>query len=308
VSWQDFIETTKSESIPNYFDRICQTISAPKYRLLTSLSLSLILAGLSVGLRALAEPFCAGRRFANGTKIEPIDSLSERLHQRVENLAIDLLSQFQPSDNQNIILLKPPLRVLGELNNPQTLTAALKKIEQNAKPQAFLTDSNLARYLPATSPQRQWKLNDRVFDRSTFITTESISELSSAQLKYIFNGKIIVIGDRDTLTNKPLTAVGVASLQENRIDLNLNLNLLKVQSKSEEFIWIFVWCNLSIFIVWQMSCRLFMPTMAVVGSQTILGGVLLMGNGMPIVITSIAIISAGTIVFKVNPVSLQHQS
>jgi hypothetical protein len=110
VSWQDFIKTTKSESTPNYFVNICQTISAPKYRLWTSLGLSLILAGLSIGLKLLAEPF--------GTQIEPIDSLSQRLHQRVENLAIDLLSQFQPSDNQNIILLKSPLRVLGALNNP----------------------------------------------------------------------------------------------------------------------------------------------------------------------------------------------
>jgi hypothetical protein len=60
-----------------------------------------------------------------------------------------------------------------------------------------------------------------------------------------------------------------------------------------------------------MGPRLFIPTtIAIVGSQIISGGgLLMMGNGVPIVITSIAIISAGTIVFKVNPgLSLKHQS
>ncbi|NJR32725.1 MAG: hypothetical protein HC778_07815, partial [Chamaesiphon sp. CSU_1_12] len=104
VIWQDFIGTPKSKSTPNDFVKICQTISAPKYRLWTSLGLSLVLAGLSMGLKS----------------IEPINSLSERLNQRVDHLAIDLLSQIQPSEDEKFILLKPHMRVLRELNNPQT--------------------------------------------------------------------------------------------------------------------------------------------------------------------------------------------
>ena len=269
VSWQDFIETTKSQSILNYFDKIYRIISDPKYRLWTSLGLSLVIAGLSMGLKS----------------IEPID--------RVENMAIDLLSQFQPPNERDFILLKSPLRVLGRLNNPQILTAALERIDRSAQPQAFVTDSSLAQYLSTTSPAHQWRLNNRVFDRLTSIKIESVAELSSVQLKDTFNGKIIVIGERNTLINQSLTA--------NRIDLNSSLNLLKISSKAEEFIWIFGWCNLSIFAVWQMG-RSFIPTTGtVVGSQIILGGVLLMmGNAVPITMTSIAIISTGTIVFKVR--------
>ena len=276
VSWQDFIETTKSEHIQNYFVNVCQTISAPKHRLWTSLGVSLVVAGFSIGLKLLAEPF--------GTKIEPIN--------RVENLAIDLLSQFQPPNDRDFILLKPPLRVIRVLNNPQILTAALERIDRSAKPQAFVTDSSLAQYLPTTSSVHQWQLNNRVLDRLTSIEIDSVAKLSSTQLKDTFNGKIIVIGERVTLINQSLTA--------NRNDLNSSLNFLKVSSKAEEFIWIFGWCNLSIFAVWQMG-RSFIPTTgAVVGSQIILGGVLLMmGNAVPIAMTSIAIISTGTIVFKV---------
>jgi hypothetical protein len=63
-----------------------------------------------------------------------------------------------------------------------------------------------------------------------------------------------------------------------------------------------VWCNLSVFAVWQIGSRLFVPTtIAVIGGQLIFGGVLLiMENGIPIVITSIAIISAEIVVLKVN--------
>lgn len=285
VSWQNFIGITKSESTPNYFVNIYRIISAPRSRLWTSLSVSLVIAGLSMGLKSLAEPF--------GTKIDPIE--------RVENLAIDLLSQFQPSDRQNIIILKSPLRVLGALNNPQILTTALEQIDRNTQPQAFVTDSNLAKYLSTTSSERQWKLNNRLFDRLTSIKIESVAELSSAQLKDIFNGKVIVIGDRDSLIDRPLTAVGVAVNTENRINLNSNLSLLKISSKSEEFIWIFSWCNLGILAVWRIGSRWFVPTIFVIGSQIILGGVLLtIGNTVPIVITSIAIISAGTIGFGVK--------
>ncbi|MFM2303903.1 MAG: hypothetical protein RLZZ135_1313 [Cyanobacteriota bacterium] len=293
VNWQDFIGATKPKNSANYFTNICRTISAPRYRLWTNVGLSLILAGLSMGLKS----------------IEPIDSLSERLNQRVENLAIDLLSQFQPSDDENIILLKPPLTVLGALNNPQTLTTAIKKIDLNANPQAILTDSNLNQYLSTTSPEHQWKLRNRIFDRLKSITTESVAESSSPHIKDIFNGKIIIIGERNTLINKPLAAVGLTSLKESHPALYSNLNLLKIQSKHEEFIWIFGWCNLAILLVWQMRARLLVTTIAVVGSQIILGGVLLMmGNGAPIMITSIAIISAGIIIFKIVPsLSLQYR-
>jgi hypothetical protein len=286
VNWQDFIGTINPEPTANHFDKVCQTIFARRYRLWTSFGLSLVLAGLSIGLKS----------------IEPINSLSERLSQRLDNVEIDLLSQFQPSDDPNIILLTIPLRVLGELNNPQTLIAAIEKIARNAKPQAFITDSSLARYLPTASPERQWKLNNRIYSRLNSITIESISGLSPTQIKDIFNGKTIVILERNSLVNKPLIA--------NQIDLNSNLNLLKIQSKPEEFIWIFMWCNLSIFAVWQIGTRLFVPTtIAIVGSQIILGGgLMMMGNGVPIIITSIAIISAGIIIFTIDPsLSLQHQ-
>ncbi len=75
---------------------------------------------------------------------------------------------------------------------------------------------------------------------------------------------------------------------------------MRIRSQPEEFVWIFGWCNLSILAVWQTKAKLFLPTsIAVVGSQIILGGVLLMtGNGVPIVITSIAVISAEIIIFK----------
>ena len=260
VSWQDFISATNPKTV--------------QHRLWASLGLSLVIAGLSMGLKS----------------IEPID--------RVENLAIDLSWQFKPSDDSNIVLLEPPLRVLGKLNNPQILTAAIKKIERDAKPQAFITDSNLSQYLSNNSLEPQWRLNNRIFDRLNSITTASIVALSSAQIEDIFNDKIIIIiernSERNSLINTPLTA--------NRIDLSPNPNLLKTQSKLEEFIWIFAWCNLSILAVWKIGLRLFVPTtIAVVSSQIISGGLLLMmGNGVPIVITSIAIITAGIIIFKID--------
>ncbi|WP_310416530.1 hypothetical protein [Chamaesiphon sp. OTE_8_metabat_110] len=273
VSWQDFIEVAKSELTPNYLTDICRTISAPKYRFWTSFGLSLVIAGLSMGLK------------------------SSELSQRVENLTTDLLSQLQPANDDNIVLLKPPLRVLGKLNNPQILTAAIEQIDRHAQPQAFLTDNHLKQYLSQTSIEHQWKLNSRVFDRLKSVTTESLSAASPAQLQDLFHGKIVIIGERDTLIHKPLTAINSFSLKDDRPAIYSNLNLLKIPSQPEQFLWIFGWCHLSILAGWQIGTRLFVPIfIAVVGSQIILGGVMLvMGNGVPIVITSIATIGTGII-------------
>jgi hypothetical protein len=187
---------------------------------------------------------------------------------------------------------------LGKLNNPQILMATIAKIERNANPKVFLTDSNLNQYLSQTSPEPHWKLTDRIFDRLKSVTTESLSELSPAQIEDIFNNKTIIIGERDTLINKPLIFVNSSALKKNRAAIDSNLNLLKIRSQPEQFIWTFVWCSLSISVVWQLEKRLFVSIfIAVVGSQIILGGVILItGNIVPLVTTSIAIISAGTII------------
>jgi hypothetical protein len=275
ISWQDFIGTKKLEHKQNYSTNLYLTISDPRYKFWTSLGLSLVLSGLSLGLKS----------------VESID--------RLENVAIDLLSQFYLPSDENIILLKPPLRVLGKLNNPQILTAAIERIDRHAKPQAFLTDSNLNQYLQSNSTEYQWKLNERIFNRLKSVTTESLSESSPAQLKELFNSKTIVIGERDTLINKHLTAINSSSLKANHTAIDSNLNLLKIPSQPEQFLWIFGWCHLSILAVWQMGMRSFVPTfIAVIGSHIIVGGVLLMmGHGVPIVMTSIAII-AEIIIFK----------
>ena len=285
VSWQDFIGAKKPEPTLNYFTNICQIIcqvlSAPKSRLWTGLGSSLVIAGLSMGLKSI------------------------ELSQRVEDIAIDLLSQLQPLDTEHIILLKPPLRVLGKLNNPQTLTTAIEQIDRHTNPQAFLIDLNLKRYLPQTSTEHYWRLNHHIFDRLKSVTTESLSELAPAQLNELFDRKIIIIGERDTLIDWPLTTVNLAFPPDNHPALHSNLDLLKIPPKSEEFIWIFIWCNFSIVAIWQIRTRLFIPTtIAIVGSQIIVGGVMLMmGNCVPIIITSIAIISTRITIFKIVKIS-----
>lgn len=121
---------------------------------------------------------------------------------------------------------------------------------------------------------------------------ESVSKLSPQQVKDIFNDRIIVIIERDPSIDKSLVA--------NRIDLNLNPNLLKTRSQPEELIWIFGWCNLSILAVWKIGKKVFtFITIAIFSSQVMLGGIMIiMGNSTPIAMTSIAIISAGMIGLK----------
>jgi hypothetical protein len=293
VAWQDFIhtkdrdpdlepildhpETLPVEDREPYLTRILQIITAPQHRLWTGLGLSLILTGLGMGLKS----------------IEPIEQL--------EHILIDRLSQLQLTDNSNLILIEyEPTVVFGEIRNPSILTDTLEKIERNTKPQAFLTDITLGKYLPTNIVDRQWKLNIGVFDRLNSIRIEEIEGLSSEQLKDRFNDKRIIIGTKETLVNQLLTA--------DRNEISSDLNLFKIWSKSEEFIWIFIWCSISVGAIWQVGCftkttKLFIPaTITIVGTQIIIGGVLLvMGNCVPIVITTIAIIGASSIVFKLPP-------
>jgi hypothetical protein len=280
VVWQDFILVKKSRASLNYLDNIYRTILAPKHRLWMSLGLSLVIAGLSMGLRSLAEPF--------GTKIDPIVS--------IENLAINGLSQLQPPQYSNLILLEyQPTLVMGELKNPQILTEPLAKIYQNTKPHAVIINSKLAKYSFINVANRQWKLTSQVSQRLKSIKIEDVDRLSLAQLAATFNGKLIII-DGATRANSQI-------LNADRNELTSDLHLLKIWSQLEEFVWIFSWCNISTLAVWQMRKRLFIPILIIgFGTQIILGGVLLMlGNGVPVLITSISMISTGIITSKLKP-------
>ncbi len=262
VSWQDAIGTKKSGFITEFQ----RTISLPKSKLWTSLGLSLILTGLSMGVKS-SQPIV-----------------------RLENIAIDLLSQLQPPQDRQLVSIEyKPIRVLGKLNDPTLLTTTIDKIDRYTKPQAYIADSHLAKYLSPNSSAHQWKLHQQIVPRLQSIKIESIAELSPTQIEVLFNGKIVIVGEIENLIDRALTA--------NRPDLNSDLNLLKIPSHLEEFIWIFSWCNLSIWAVWQLGARKFVPTIfVVVSSQIICGGVLLMmGNGIPIILTSIGSICAGTI-------------
>jgi hypothetical protein len=140
------------------------------------------------------------------------------------------------------------------------------------------------------------------------VNTSTITKYSTAQLKKIFDGRIILVGSLNLPEINSLTREAMAIDQIIRSkDPQQSIPLLIDRSISEQFLWIFVWSNLMGLVAWQRHWKLLFS--ATILSEIMLTGICFMfGQGLPIIVTSIAMISVGgTIrVLTIGADSAQH--
>jgi hypothetical protein len=146
-----------------------------------------------------------------------------------------------------------------------------------------------------------FRLNTNVlFGRNHPIDRVNLSQIfnqskSNAELKKLFDRKIIVVGDFES---KDLNAAQKAAIAIDQIvrakDPHQFLPLLVYRSISEQFLWIFSWSVL-VGSIWS-SRRWKLSFVAMIGGQVVIICILLfIGQGLPIVLTSISMISVGSV-------------
>jgi hypothetical protein len=162
------------------------------------------------------------------------------------------------------------------------------------------------------SVQKDFKLNTALLGNSQpridRVNTSQITKYSTAQLKKIFDGKIILVGSLNLPEINALTREAMAIDQIIRArDPQQFIPLLIYRSISEQFLWIFLWSILMGLVAWQRQWKLL--SLAILFGELIISGICLMlGQGLPIIVTSITMISVGgTIRMLIVGADTEHQ-
>jgi hypothetical protein len=175
-----------------------------------------------------------------------------------------------------------------------------------------LISSVLDKYGLSESVAKDFKLNTNLLGNEQpqidRVNTSEIAKYSTAQLKKKFDGKIILVGSLNLPEINSLTREAMAIDQIIRArDPQQFIPLLIDRSITEQFLWIFLWSILIGLVAWQPKWKLLF--LATILSEIMIAGIcLIFGQGLPIMITSIVMISVGgTIRVLIVGADTEHQ-
>jgi hypothetical protein len=330
VTWQDLERSRARLPVPSSVVKLCRSITQPKSWLATGLSLGLGLAGLGFVLKyqnpllGLEDNLMEGFQQIQATKI--INQKSQVVMVNYDTMTvmgvvrpgflannINLVSEYAKpiawgiglgiqTDNDSLNLDYPNIiNCLPDLSNNQPFNYSLH--QRNCQNSSLASDLFIKyREYQRLSPKVLWpdklRLNSAFSSRIKSINISKISELSPAQIKEIFDRKLVVISidRRDALA---LDQLLLATAPSN------SLPILQPVSPPTGFFWILLWSTTTTVLLWRVGARSFMPiTIVIIGSCIVVGGLLwACGYSVPMLVTVLAIGSAGVTVFGMHQIA-----
>jgi hypothetical protein len=327
VTWQDLSATIFSRLIPPQLSTVCRNLSQPNLRIWTSVGLSLLGSLLALSLHshpqiAVWENAIVERVQAALVKQMPLSP------SKVVIVSYDeIIFPGLTIDNDNLLMSSieqiekkaKPLAWAIDLeigNNPTTFNKHIiqgctndnqsspiaKSYHQLDLCQRQLIDT-LAKIGGNKSVSQDFKLNSSLLiGNKPQIDRVNLSELvkaekSEAELKQLLANKFAIVG---SFNGKEINAVGLEAIALDQIiranDRTQNLlPLVSSRSIGEQFLWIFIWSILTGILMWHRQWKLFLP-LAIVSEIAITGGLFLLGQGLPIIMTPLAMMLVGATV------------
>ncbi len=307
VTWHDLSMTAFSRWIPPKLVAICNHLSQPKYRIWTTVGLSLSISLLAIQLRSTPS----------------IDSLEDAIVDRFQSIQIDRLPL---KSSQVTIVNYDPLILSGYISDDRELQQTIDFVTANTNPLIWAVNlgiNDLTKFAPnviqgciesASSNHLQldscdrksltsilklanlpeldplnFRLNVNLLNKIDRLGTDKILSQSPSELKQLFDRKVILVGNFDGKELNSLARQAIAIDQiirannaEHRLPPILNVPI------SQQFSWVFLWSIVTGILIWRRKWTLsFLIIMAdVIG----IAGMLLFGWRLPLIITSISIV------------------
>ncbi len=315
VTWEDLSTTAFRRWIPPQVTAACNYISQPKYQIWTTVGISLIVSLLVLNLQSM--PLISG--------------LESELVDRVQTMQIDRLP---PRSSKVVIINYDALIIAGaNISDGEELQKTIDLINTKTKPLNWATNLTIKdRSILGTHPiadcidsprtidrQNYLKLNlcDRKFINSLIeksdlpppdsevrlnlkllnkieqIDLSKISTLTEPQLKQLFDRKFILVGYFDGIELNPVARSAIVLDRVLRAnDRQNSIPLFITRPMSQQFTWVFLWSIVAGIVMWRSKWKILWA----IASQILIASMLLcFGQGLPIVITSISMVSIGII-------------
>ncbi len=307
VTWYDLSMTTFRSWIPPQLVTGCNYLSQPKYRIWTTVAVSLVISLLLLQLQST-----------------PLISSSENaIVDRLQSMQIDRLPL---RSSQVTIVNYDPLIVSGYISDDRQLQQTIDSVKANTNPLAWAVNlgiNDLAKFdanviqgcielastnhLQLNSCDRQslnsilkvanlpeldsqeFRLNINLLTKIDRLGTDEISTQSPSELKQLFDRHIILVGNFD---GKELNSVARQAIALDQIiranNAKHRLPLFINSPISQQFLWVFLWSIVTGISIWRRKWTiLFLIIMADV--IAIAGMLLFCGRGLPLIVTSISI-------------------
>ena len=326
VTWRDLSATAFSNLIPAQVIATCRYLSQPNHRVSVGLGLSSLLSILALNLQSQPQVVAWENTLTDRIQSAQFETFTlppSKVTIVNYDDAISLPGSIISHDSELIALIdrieaKAKLTVwiisLSINNNTNIFN---DRIFQGCpdRPIGDLTPRDkfhlgrcdrkvinlaLQKYGLPEQVIQNFKLNTKLLAGSRVqidrVNNSQLSKYSTPALKQLFNSKIVLVGHFDLNEINSLAREAMAIDQIIRAnDRQQFLPLSIYRSTSEQLLWIFLWSILVGTLAWHRNWKLFFLA-TIFAEITIATACFLFGQGLPIVMTSIAMISVGGVV------------
>jgi hypothetical protein len=326
VTWRDLAATAFSKLIPPQVTAACRYLSQPNHRMSINFGLSSLLSIFALHLQSQPQIIAGENGIIDRLQAAQVERLARSSSPvtMVNYDAVSLLGLVSHDRDLHELIQKvtakskPTAWSIGlDINNPTTIfegnifrgcidrptnsTTVKSRFRLNRcdrdSAKTILENQGLVDPVPP-----EFRLNPNLLIGSSHrIDRVNLSEIldrsiADANFHRLFDGKTIVVG---YFNGKELNSVARAAIAIDQItrahDLRQFLPLLIYRSISEQLLWIFGWSILTGIVAWQDKWKLLFFT-TIFGEIAIAGILFFLGQGLPIVVTSIAMLSIGGVV------------
>jgi hypothetical protein len=332
VTWQDLSATVFSRLIPPQLAKVCHVLNQPKYRIWKSVGLSTLGSLLALSLQAHPqiarwENTLIDRIQAN--QVEKMPSSPSKV--TIVNYDEVTMGGLVPNDNllrrsieQVEKIAKPTIWAI-DVNFNDDSTMFDKHIIQGCN-QKVPNTSNINNYFQLDPCDRQlvekavklsldkpvsqdFRLNPNLLiGNNARIDRVNLSDLlngskSQTEIKRLFDGKSVLVGysDRQEINSVGRVAISIDQIFRTN-DRQQSLWFFNSQSIGEQLLWIFSWSVLT--GIWACNRRWKLLCLSAIGGEIAIGGALfILGQGIPIMVTPIAMSLVGFTVRAITTVN-----
>jgi hypothetical protein len=255
------------------------------------------------------EPFSSGNIINNDTELLKIVERVEQASKPVAwGIALKIETNSQPKifDRANVIPECIDRAIKYSCDRPSFVTSLSKRyLSQHHK-----IDALADRQLNGNADLLSRDLLAKILTKIDRVNSSQVLALSPAELKKKFDGKVILIGifdEQDAVT----TPLARSAIEIDRLirahHPQSPLPLYAPRSRGESFLWVFLWSLLAGLTRWRQQWRLWLPI--AIGCQIFVAGLLLIyGQGLPILITTIAMMLVSTTIWAIDLIGRDRRS
>jgi hypothetical protein len=326
VTWQDLSATVFSRTIPPQIIAFCRYFGQPNHRVLVNVGLGLLTSLLALSLQSHPQIVTGETAIVDRIQATQVEKMTlEPSKVTIVNYDLIMINGNNFADDrvfrQFIEQVQSKAKPIAWAinfkfdNNPtifdnHVIQGCIDENLTNSSPQNKFQLTNCDRQLVANlaktsldwSVPEDFKLNINLLTGNNYqidrvnLTDIAQGSKSEAEIKKIFDHKFVIVGyfDGKEINSVAREAIGIDQIIRAN-DKQHPLPLLIYRAIGEQFLWIFTWSILTGTLMWKRKWKLFL-LLTIVSEIAIAIILLSLGQGLPIVVTPIAMILVGVTV------------